>query len=330
LILPSVDFTQVIEIEPTYPKITLKALDRLIEEKGWDNVDVPLFKGTEDSSDKSENIKVKMRVVSPVVLNPIEKGSKAQFDELIIHIHGGGWVSGSSFSNQNLTREWAKKLGKPVFGLDYRLAPEHKYPSGLDDCWQAYNWLVDNAHSFDINPKKIVLVGDSAGGNLALGLALLLIKDKRRVPDGLVLPYPGLKLDEKCYTPSFLNAMDDPILAYSYLGMILGQYLDDPTRGARDPIASPFLMSDEHLRLLPPIRILVGSSDPLHDDSIRFVEKLHKVNCNVQLLSYLHLPHGFLSFGLPGGMPESKSCVDDCAQLIQDLLNLADVDARTI
>ena len=109
------------------------------------------------------------------------------FNGLIVHIHGGGFVAMSSRSHQTYSRRWANMIKKPIFSLDYRLAPNNTYPDGLDDCWQAYNWIVDNAEDIlgitvllpsnlifefsheGIKPNKIVIAGDSAGGNLALG-----------------------------------------------------------------------------------------------------------------------------------------------------------------
>ena len=121
--------------------------------------------------------------------------SKVNFtrDALIIHIHGGGWVAMSSSSHESYLRKWTNETDCPIISIDYRLAPEFPYPCALDDVWQAYNWIIKNAsEEFNINLNKIILVGDSAGGNLALGLVLLLIVHNKRLPDKLILPYPGI------------------------------------------------------------------------------------------------------------------------------------------
>ena len=126
------------------------------------------------------------------------------FDSVIVHIHGGGFISQSSGTHQCHTRNWAIETGAPIFSIDYGLAPKNPYPIGLDDCWQAYNWIVHNGSKYfsnnvivffiknkDINPKKVVVCGDSAGGNLTLALTGLLIKYGQRVPDGVMVAYPG-------------------------------------------------------------------------------------------------------------------------------------------
>ena len=105
-------------------------------------------------------------------------------DTILIHIHGGGFIAHSSSSHQSYTREWAIKLGIPIFSIDYSLAPKYPYPAALDDVWQAYNWILiycynhfgNIFHYLDVQPKHIIVCGDSAGGNLACALTGLAIK----------------------------------------------------------------------------------------------------------------------------------------------------------
>lgn len=110
----------------------------------------------------------------------LPKHATNNIDKIIIHIHGGGFVAMSSGSHQNYTRIWANDLGVPVFSIDYRLAPKWKFPAALIDVWQVYYWLIERGCSeLGIGnggpPKKIVLVGDSAGGNLVAALTILAI-----------------------------------------------------------------------------------------------------------------------------------------------------------
>ncbi len=104
----------------------------------------------------------------------------------------------SSRSHQTYTRRWANLLKVPIFCIDYRKAPQYPYPCALDDCWQAYNWIINYVDKFfDVIPKRIVLVGDSAGGNLITALTLRCIKHGVRLPDGIMPIYPGLFFIEK-------------------------------------------------------------------------------------------------------------------------------------
>jgi hormone-sensitive lipase len=114
---------------------------------------------------------------------------------LVIHVHGGGFIAMSSNSHENYLRKWCNQLEVPVISIDYGLAPENPYPKALDDVWQAYNWILNySSQEFGISLDKIILVGDSAGGNLVLSLVYLLIVNKTRLPDALLLAYPGKKI----------------------------------------------------------------------------------------------------------------------------------------
>ena len=99
------------------------------------------------------------------------------FETIMVHIHGGGFVALSSFSMQSYTRKWAIALNIPIFSIDYRLSPQSAFPDALDDCWYAYQFLVKEAFKYmNVRPKKIIIAGDSAGGNLTLTLTGLLMK----------------------------------------------------------------------------------------------------------------------------------------------------------
>lgn len=134
----------------------------------------------------------------------------------------------SSGSHQTYTRVWANDVGIPVFSVDYRLAPADAFPSALNDVWQVYYWVVEHAETYlGIKPEKIILVGDSAGGNLVCAATLMAINRGYRVPDGLIMCYPALNLSKEIFTPSLLLAVDDPILPYPFLKMCLESYIGD-------------------------------------------------------------------------------------------------------
>ena len=98
----------------------------------------------------------------------------------------------SASSHENYTRKWVNSLEVPLISIDYRLAPDHPFPNALDDVYQAYMWIITHAKEmFKMKLGKIILVGDSAGGNLVLALTYLLIIQKQRLPDAIFLSYPG-------------------------------------------------------------------------------------------------------------------------------------------
>ena len=145
---------------------------------------------------------------------------------MILHMHGGGFVALSSRSMQVYTRKWARDLKIPVFSVDYRMPPEHRFPTAPLDCLKVYKFLVTKIHNyFNIRPKKIIIAGDSAGGNLAFSLTALIIKEGLPIPHGIFAAYPACDL-QKRFSPSKLFAFTDPLLNPSMLLLCLREYLD--------------------------------------------------------------------------------------------------------
>lgn len=245
------------------------------------------------------------------ILHPRNR-KEAFHEKIIIHIHGGGFIAMSSDSHQSYTRKWANALQVPVFSIDYRKAKDHPYPCGLDDCWQAYNWIVNFVgRYFNIVPKKIILAGDSAGGNLALGVALLCIKYKVRIPDGILLAYPVLDLNFERYTPSMMIPLEDIILPHTFLQLCHNYYVPPNSKmnPEIDPFISPICAADHLLQKLPPIRIVQGDEDIFHDDSWRFVDRVSQFQKNIKMIVYNGMMHGFMHFGDILALKEAKQCI---------------------
>jgi hormone-sensitive lipase len=195
---------------------------------------------------------------------------------VIFHIHGGGFISMSSFIHQSYTRTWANELEVPIVSVDYGKAPEHPFPDGLEDCLEAYLWtLYCMRQLYEFEPHRIILVGDSAGGNLVASLLNILISWNLRQPDGIVLVYPALNLHYFDYTPSLLTSLNDMILPHTFLKICLDSYLKDPRfKPEEDFLISPILTPDNLLKQYPLTKIFVGSKDPFHDDCCRLTERL--------------------------------------------------------
>jgi len=129
-----------------------------------------------------------------------------------VHIHGGGFIALSSSSSQNFTRRWSNTLDLPVFSIDYRMPPEHPFPTAPLDCYKVYHFLVHHIHKYlNIQPQQIIIAGDSAGGNLACSLTALILKHKDLKPKGLYLVYPALDL-RLIFTSSRMHTFTDPLL----------------------------------------------------------------------------------------------------------------------
>ena len=150
---------------------------------------------------------VSIRVISDLPLNinkssifcgmeQIFKTTQPLIERIIVHIHGGGFISMSSRSHQTYTRKWAKETKSVIFSIDYRLAPEDPFPAAIEDVWQAYYWIITQAPKYlNVVPKKVVVTGDSAGGNMTAALTLKCIKENFRIPDGILMGYPGISMN---------------------------------------------------------------------------------------------------------------------------------------
>ncbi|CAD8052530.1 unnamed protein product [Paramecium sonneborni] len=267
-----------------------------------------------------ETLKCKRQSLFQQIIGQFQKNDTI-FDKIIIHIHGGGFVAMSSRSHQTYTRKWANTLKVPIFSIDYRMAPEHPYPAGLDDCWQVYMFILTFIEKYyNIVPNKVVLVGDSAGGNLVAALTIQAIKAGVRIPDGILLAYPALSLDIKQFTPSFLVSLDDSLLHHTVLKLCLNSYIKKEFNAILDPMLSPSKAHDDILKRFPKTRIQVGTYDPLHDESFRLLQRLIKLNKDARLIEYQSMPHGFLSFDVLNGMSEAKQTVIDAQNILYELL----------
>lgn len=162
---------------------------------------------------------------------------------VIIHMHGGGFLALSSRSMQTYTRRWARKLKVPVFSIDYRKPPSHRFPTAPYDCLAVYSFVTQHISKyFSIRPKKIILAGDSAGGNLALSLMGLILMNKLPIPHGIYVAYPACDL-RRIFSPSRIFSFSDPLLNPSMLMLCLREYLNDKGEYENYPLASPVLLT---------------------------------------------------------------------------------------
>ncbi|KAH9259241.1 hypothetical protein BASA81_002284 [Batrachochytrium salamandrivorans] len=248
---------------------------------------------------------------------------------LLVHFHGGGFIALSSFSHENYTRVWARDMpGVTVVSVDYRLAPDFKFPYAFNDAYRAYRHVVETCEeSFGFVPRKVLVAGDSAGGNLACAVCVQAIKDKFRVPDGVLLIYPVVDM-QRTFSPSLLKSVNDRIVPFVFLECCMSAYLGDEEEAklvTRDTRCSPALAEDEVLCKMPPTRIVVGDCDPLMDQSIRFAHHLARLGVDVDCKLFEGMPHGFCSFIWPVvGVPEVKACVDECTVILKQLAGLED------
>ncbi|QLG90853.1 alpha/beta hydrolase [Pseudomonas yamanorum] len=206
----------------------------------------------------------------------------------ILYMHGGGWVVGGLDSHDFICLELASALQVLVIAIDYRLAPEHPFPAAYDDCravWQAIQ-LCETPYEIDL--QRLVVVGDSAGGNLAAALCLGLRDDRQPLPRAQVLVYPGL--GGAADLPSRRDCFDAPLLSTSDTECYLTLYLHGA--GKPSPYAMPLLAED--FSSLPPALIAVAQFDPLRDDGMLYAERLQGAGVAATLYPGKGLIHGCL------------------------------------
>jgi len=207
---------------------------------------------------------------------------------VVVFFHGGGWVMGSIETHDGYCRQLANASGWAVVSVDYRLAPEHKFPAGLEDAHAATSWVSEHAAEIGVDPQRITVAGDSAGGNLAAAVPLLA---RDRGGPGLrfqLLLYPVL--DHHFDTPSYRANATGYHLTRDAMIWSWGHYLHSPRDGAL-PYASPLRADD--LSGLPAALVMTAEYDPLRDEGEAYAARLHAAGVPVTLKRYDGLIHGF-------------------------------------
>jgi epsilon-lactone hydrolase len=219
-------------------------------------------------------------------------------DRHILYLHGGAYIYGSPSHYRDLIWRIATVASATVLCIDYRLAPEHPFPAALDDAVAAYRWLLAEGAA----PRRMAIMGDSAGGGLVLATLLKLRDDGVPLPGAAVAlsPWTDLALTGASLTA---NAAADPMLKAEQAPTLAAHYLGgaDP----RNPYASPLYGDPTGL---PPTLIQVGSDEILRDDAVRMAERMRAAGCRVELEIWPRMPHVWQMFARI--VPEAQRAVE--------------------
>jgi len=231
----------------------------------------------------------------------------------LVWLHGGGFVIGSIDTSDGTCRALANRTGAVVVSVDYRLAPEDPFPAGPEDAYAAVTWIAAHGADLGIDPSRIAVGGDSAGGNLTAVVALM-ARD-RGGPDLRLqlLVYPVT--DHSFETPSYLENADGYLLTRDAMIWFWNHYIADPA-GRDDPYASPLRAGD--LSGLPPAFVITAEYDPLRDEGEAYADKLRAAGVPVTLTRYDGMIHGF--FGMSLVLNQAKQAIDDAAVVVRDAL----------
>ena len=211
---------------------------------------------------------------------------------VLIYYHGGGWVLGDLDSHDHVCRAIANAVPCVVGSVDYRLAPEAKFPAAVDDSYAAIEWVAANANELGIDRNRIAVGGDSAGGNLAAVVSRMARDRRGPEPIYQLLIYPAT--DMRMIAASLQENAEGPLLTRASMAWFIEHYLSGE-KDKLDPLASPLLAAD--LSALPPAFILTAECDPLRDEGEDYGNKLKQAGVSVEVRRYAGMPHGFFSFG---------------------------------
>ncbi len=232
----------------------------------------------------------------------------------LIYFHGGGWVIGDLDTHDTLCRELANGAGIVVVSVDYRMGPEHRFPAAVDDCIAATRWVHAQAATLGVDPQRIAVGGDSAGGNLAAVIAL-----HARDSDDLRLAYQLLiypATDMRRIAPSHTRNGQGYLLTSDTMAYFRSHYITDDAQDL-DWRASPLLHTD--LRNLPPAFVLTAGYDPLRDEGIEYAQRLSLAGNRATHVSFERQIHGFILMGR--AIDEANEAVAICAAQLRGALH---------
>lgn len=235
---------------------------------------------------------VRVRVYRPArpVAGTVTSGTARP---LVLYFHGGGFVFGDIRMGDWLCSRVAAGVGAVVVSVDYRLAPTHRFPAAIEDCYAALTWAAANAAGLGAG-GPVAVMGESAGGNLSAVMCLLALEREGPAIIHQALLYPSTDMTEAGSATASARANPNaPFLSGAEMTVYRTLYLG-PDGDRANPMASPRLATSH--AGLPPALIVVAEHDPLHDDGVRYADTLRAAGVPVKLTEYPGMPHGFLNF----------------------------------
>ncbi|MDX1432020.1 MAG: alpha/beta hydrolase [Gammaproteobacteria bacterium] len=229
---------------------------------------------------------------------------------VVLFVHGGGWVQGDLDTHDAPCARIAAWSDAMVLSLDYRLAPEHKFPAAVDDVAAAYRWLRRHGAAIGADPTRVAVAGDSAGGNLCAVLCQQCARENLAPPRFQVLVYPAMDLAWE--TSSCRDMPDAYVLPRARLEWYVEQYLGSPHE-VSDPRVSP--LRAPSLAGQPPALVITCGFDPLRDDGRHYAERLAHSGASVTYHEYPGQIHAF--FSLAGAIPEALHCQREIADFVR-------------
>jgi acetyl esterase len=238
---------------------------------------------------------------------------------LVVYLHGGGWTLGGIREADRPCRRLAASSGCVVVSVEYRRAPETKFPGPLEDCVHAVRWLAANTAAVEADAEHVVLLGDSAGGNLVAATTLCLRDEGGPPLAAQILLYPCLAPARTTTFASYQQYADGPLMTRADMEWFWTHYLRGEA-DEQDPRAAPLLAED--LAGLPPALVVVAELDPLRDEGLAYAERLRAAGVPTESTVYRGAAHGF--WWMDGEMRQAEELT---AQLVRYLRHFRSADA---
>ncbi|USD38499.1 alpha/beta hydrolase [Ferrimonas sp. SCSIO 43195] len=247
------------------------------------------------------------------IYRPLEGDASAELQPALVFFHGSGWMVSNIETNDGFSRALANHTGAVVVAVNYQKAPEHKFPTPMDDCYAATCWVFEHAQKLGLDSRRIGVFGDSAGGNLAAAVALRARDENGPRLACQVLVYPAVQYGWD--TPSAINHGEGYLLQRASMSYYWNHYLRSPVDGLH-PYCSPLRASSHED--LPPTLIACAEYDPLCDDSRLYADKLAAAGVSVEYRLYEGVIHGFIK--MLGVFDQADQYLQDTGPRIRALL----------
>lgn len=231
--------------------------------------------------------------------------TKGEVSAPLMFFHGGCWVFCSIDTHDSICRYMCEQTGFTVFSVDYRLAPESKYPTGIQDAFDASLWVHHNREHLQLTPDDLLVFGDSAGGNISLAVSALANKNPVLNVRGQMLFYP-ITDASKMDTESYELYREGYLLTKEMMGYGANHYVEN-SEELSDPLISPLLAKD--LSIFPKTLIQTAEWDVLRDEAEALAQVMNEAGVDVECVRYNGLIHAYQ--GMAGKMPAAKVAVDD-------------------